>query len=187
MLLIKFSWALTSGVFDVTIGVISSVFIFAAESSRKLKNLLGIFSGFEKNVSGVTTFCSFLSSIVSCSICPGLFKLFMSIALLTTLLILGILFIIGTSSCSILTSLFSIFFISSSSCLTVRRSLIILFNNIFWVSWFDIFNKVLACLSDIFPSKIAFWTDSSNVNKRSLFEIADWDNPIFLANSSWVM
>ena len=81
----------------------------------------------------------------------------------------------------------STFFISSSSCLTVSLSLIILSSSTFCMFLSLTLSKLLACLSDIWFFKTAFWTDSSNVNNLNLLEIADWDKPIFLANSSWVI
>ena len=77
-------------------------------------------------------------------------------------------------------------FISSSVCLTVNLSFIILFSILICklLSW--MLSKLLACLSDILLCRSASLTGIDKFSRRSLFAIVDWATPIRVANCSWV-
>ena len=90
----------------------------------------------------------------------------------------------GKGSCSLF--LFNIALISSSVCLTVSFSEIILLSKFLCISASGKDSKLLACLSDILLYKSAFWTSFGKFKSLILFAIEDWLTPSLEAISSWV-
>ena len=79
------------------------------------------------------------------------------------------------------------FLISLSNSLTVILFSIMAWSIFIWSSLESRFNKLLACLSDIWSWRSASWTSSGKDNRRILLAIAAWDFPIVRPNSSCVI